>query len=264
MFFCLAVRERRRLNLSSTCDRLDFLGFDMLKTVLLTGVSTVFGRECAKEALRRGYRVIGAVSAQEEAHAFEAQSYEAFPCRANITDRRGMLDLVADVEREMAPVDVLIVAHECRGGGPNTFDVKVFVPMGLTRVIRPNKFALDDVSELLATAVAPLGICVTLVPASRSRVLSDRRDVLAELPMLHLKCRDQPNDPGRASRCLFDCIESEEPPLPLYLGFAALRIVRSELVRLYDDGEEPARRLPRRLLAGHLVSTEVRQQPERS
>lgn len=247
----------------------------MLKTVLLMGVTGGFGRECAEEALRRGYRVIGTVTTQEEADAFEALSEEAFAYPIDLMDRRAMLEMVVDVERNMAPIDVLISTGRC-GAGEDwsqagdegrecAFQTNVFVPMGLMKAVLPYmrtrraghivtfpglgvdqevRVALRRVAASLASAVAPLGIHVTLVePVASgkeiegafdcgSRVLSGRVDVLAELPMLRLERRDELPDLARAARAVFDRVESEQPALHLRCGSDVLRSARSRLARL--------------------------------
>ncbi len=47
-----------------------------IKTILITGVSSGFGRALARQALEAGYRVVGTVRSEEAATAFE-RSFQA-------------------------------------------------------------------------------------------------------------------------------------------------------------------------------------------
>lgn len=79
------------------------------KTILITGVSSGFGRALAQEALATGHRVIGTVRSREAQHDFEAlHSLRAFGRLLDITDFEHIDEVVAEIESTVGPVDVLV------------------------------------------------------------------------------------------------------------------------------------------------------------
>jgi len=79
------------------------------KTILITGVSSGFGRALAQEALATGHRVIGTVRSREAQQAFEAfNSQRAFGRLLDITDFEHIDEVVAEIESTVGPVDVLV------------------------------------------------------------------------------------------------------------------------------------------------------------
>lgn len=81
----------------------------MLRTILITGVSSGLGRAFAVAALGAGNQVVGTVRRSDDAAAFEALS----PGRAHarlldVTDDAAVFRTVADVESGLAPIDVVI------------------------------------------------------------------------------------------------------------------------------------------------------------
>lgn len=79
------------------------------KTILITGVSSGFGRALAQEALATGHRVIGTVRSREAQQAFEAlNSQQAFGRLLDITDFERIEEMVAKIESTVGPVDVLV------------------------------------------------------------------------------------------------------------------------------------------------------------
>lgn len=79
------------------------------KTILITGVSSGFGRALAQEALATGHRVIGTVRSREAQQDFEAlHSQRAFGRLLDITDFEHIDEVVAEIESTVGPVDVLV------------------------------------------------------------------------------------------------------------------------------------------------------------
>lgn len=81
----------------------------MNKVILITGVSSGFGRALATAALDSGYCVAGTVRSEEHARAFRA----GHPGRAHaflldVTDTDAIDAAVAEVESHLGPVDVLV------------------------------------------------------------------------------------------------------------------------------------------------------------
>ncbi|MPS48013.1 oxidoreductase [Methylobacillus sp.] len=174
------------------------------KTLFITGVSSGFGRALAQEALASGHRVIGTVRSEQA-----KQDYEKLdPANAvgrvlDVTDFDAISGVVAEIEADVGPIDVLVnnagYGHEgVLEESPLTemrrqFDVNVFGAVAVTKAVLPymrsrrrghilnitsmggfitmpgiayycgSKFALEGISEVLGMEVKPFGIHVTAV-----------------------------------------------------------------------------------------------------
>ncbi len=174
------------------------------KTILVTGASSGFGQALAREALARGHRVVGTVRSDAALEAFEAlDPVLAHGRLLDVTDFDAIDRLVAEVEENVGPVDVLVnnagYGHEgVLEESPledmrRQFEVNVFGPVAMIKAVLPgmrrrrrghivnitsmggfitmpgiayycgSKFALEGISDALAKEVAPLGIAVTAV-----------------------------------------------------------------------------------------------------
>lgn len=79
------------------------------KTLLITGVSSGFGRALAQEALAAGHTVVGTVRSTEARRDFEALSAKsAFARKLDVTDFDAIDATVADIEANIGPIDVLV------------------------------------------------------------------------------------------------------------------------------------------------------------
>ncbi|WP_025901659.1 oxidoreductase [Tatumella sp. UCD-D_suzukii] len=173
------------------------------KTILITGVSSGFGRALAQEALAAGHRVIGTVRSQQALEAFEAQHTHAYGRLLDITDFGRIDEVVAEVESAIGPVDVLVnnagYGHEgimeesSLAEMRHQFDVNVFGAVAMIKAVLAgmrqrrrghiinitsmgsfitmpgisfycgSKFALEGISETLSKELAPFNIHVTAV-----------------------------------------------------------------------------------------------------
>ncbi|MGC7404256.1 oxidoreductase [Pandoraea pneumonica] len=173
------------------------------KILLITGVSSGFGRALAHEALAAGHTVVGTVRSEQAKRDFEAISDAAFARVLDVTHFDVIDDVVADIEANVGPVDVLInnagYGHEgVLEESPlsemrRQFDVNVFGAVAMIKAVLPfmrarrrghilnitsmgghvtmpgiayycgSKFALEGISESLGKEVKPLGIAVTAV-----------------------------------------------------------------------------------------------------
>ncbi|MDR5781629.1 oxidoreductase [Caballeronia sp. LZ065] len=175
------------------------------KTLLITGVSSGFGRALALEALAAGHKVVGTVRSEEAKREFEALSsnHSAFARVLDVTDFDAIEPAVAEIERTIGPVDVLVnnagYGHEgVMEESPlsemrKQFDVNVFGAVAMMKAVLPfmrerrrghilnitsmggfitmpgityycgSKFALEGISEALGKEVASFGIAVTAV-----------------------------------------------------------------------------------------------------
>ncbi|QJW97021.1 oxidoreductase [Frigoriglobus tundricola] len=172
------------------------------RTFLITGVSSGFGRAFAEAALAAGHTVVGTVRSQDTLAAFETLA----PRRAkgvllDITEFDRVGPIVAEVEREVGPIDVLV--NNAGYGHEGTveespldelrrqFDANVFGAVAVIKAVLPgmrqrrsgriinvtsmggfitmpgiayycgSKFALEGISEVLAAEVKGFGIHVT-------------------------------------------------------------------------------------------------------
>ncbi len=79
------------------------------KTLLITGVSSGFGRALAQEALAAGHTVVGTVRSTDARRDFEALSANsAFARKLDVTDFDAIDATVADIEADIGPIDVLV------------------------------------------------------------------------------------------------------------------------------------------------------------
>jgi NAD(P)-dependent dehydrogenase (short-subunit alcohol dehydrogenase family) len=173
------------------------------KTILITGVSSGFGRALAQEALAAGHQVVGTVRGAQAKDAFEALSPRALGRVLDVTDFDAIDGVVAEIEASAGPLDVLVnnagYGHEgIMEESPlaemrRQFDVNVFGAVAMMKAVLPfmrarrrghilnitsmgghitmpgiayycgSKFALEGISESLGKEVKPLGIAVTAV-----------------------------------------------------------------------------------------------------
>lgn len=114
------------------------------------------------------------------------------------------------------------------------------------------KFAVDGLSESLAKETAPLGIKVTIVApsgfrtdwagrsANNSPIVIDDYATTAGANKNNIRgySGNQPGDPAKAAIAIVKAVESENPPLRLLLGAAALNGARNKLELLKKDFDE--------------------------
>lgn len=113
------------------------------------------------------------------------------------------------------------------------------------------KYAVDGLSEALYKEVAPLGIKVTIIAPSgfrtdwAGRSANNSSIQIADYAnTAHKNINDirgysgkQPGDPVKAAKAMIQVVESENPPLRLLLGAAALRGAKAKLAELQHDFE---------------------------
>lgn len=175
-----------------------------VKTLFITGVSSGFGQALAKQALADGHRVIGTVRSESARATFEALAAErAHGVVLDVTDFDAIDPLVAAVEAQYGPVDVLVnnagYGHEgvfeesSLEDMRRQFEVNVFGAVAVTKAFVPyfrqrraghivnitsmgghitmpgiayycgSKFALEGISDTLSKELAPFNIFVTAV-----------------------------------------------------------------------------------------------------
>jgi NAD(P)-dependent dehydrogenase (short-subunit alcohol dehydrogenase family) len=118
------------------------------KTLLITGVSSGFGRALAQEALAAGHRVVGTVRNEQAAREFEALSTDsAFARVLDVTHFDSIDGVIAEIEAGVGPVDVLVnnagYGHEgVMEESPlsemrRQFDVNVFGAVAMMKAVLP-------------------------------------------------------------------------------------------------------------------------------
>jgi NAD(P)-dependent dehydrogenase (short-subunit alcohol dehydrogenase family) len=114
------------------------------------------------------------------------------------------------------------------------------------------KFAVNGFSEALQKEVAPLGIKVLVVQPSgfrtdwAGRSANDAPHTIADYAetaganqaAIRGYSGNQPGDPVRAAKAIVKAVESENPPLNLLLGRAALKNARLRLEGLQKDFDD--------------------------
>ncbi|MBR7917566.1 oxidoreductase [Burkholderia vietnamiensis] len=116
--------------------------------MLITGVSSGFGRALAQQALAAGYTVVGTVRSDDARRGFEALAPQAAIGRVlDVTDFERIDRVVADLEASVGPVDVLVnnagYGHEgIMEESPlaelrRQFDVNVFGAVAMMKAVVP-------------------------------------------------------------------------------------------------------------------------------
>ncbi|SKA26928.1 oxidoreductase [Consotaella salsifontis] len=171
------------------------------KTFFITGSNSGFGFAIAKAALQAGHKVIGTVRSEEARASLLERLPRASAVRCDVTEFDRIADVVAKVEQEHGPVDVLInnagYGHEgVLEESPldemrRQFDVNVFGAVAVAKAFLPrfrqrrsgfivnvtsmggmitmpgiayycgSKFALQGISEVMRAEMAPFGVHVT-------------------------------------------------------------------------------------------------------
>ncbi|ALL71050.1 Dehydrogenase (plasmid) [Paraburkholderia caribensis MBA4] len=119
-----------------------------VKTLLITGVSSGFGRALAEQALAAGHRVIGTVRSEQAMNEFEALAPGRSVGRVlDVTDFDAIDSVVADIEATSGPIDVLVnnagYGHEgVMEESPlsemrRQFDVNVFGAVAMMKAVIP-------------------------------------------------------------------------------------------------------------------------------
>jgi NAD(P)-dependent dehydrogenase (short-subunit alcohol dehydrogenase family) len=118
------------------------------KTLLITGVSSGFGRALAVEALAAGHKVVGTVRNEEALREFESLSAQRAVGRVlDVTDFDSIDGVVAEIEANVGPIDVLVnnagYGHEgIMEESPllemrQQFDVNVFGAVAMMKAVLP-------------------------------------------------------------------------------------------------------------------------------
>jgi NAD(P)-dependent dehydrogenase (short-subunit alcohol dehydrogenase family) len=261
------------------------------KTFFITGANSGFGFAIASAAVQMGHKVIGTVRSKTSRTSLTEALPAVKAVLCDVTEFDRIPDVVRQAEDEHGPVDVLInnagYGHEgVLEESPieamrRQFDVNVFGAVAVAKAFLPrfrvrrsgfivnvtsmggmitmpgiayycgSKFALQGISEVMRSEMAPFGVRVTaLCPGSfrtdwagRSMVRTERS--IADYDALFDPVREarqaksgrQLGDPDKLAAAVLSLVESDNPPPQLLLGSDALKHVSDRIERLQQEIE---------------------------
>lgn len=262
------------------------------KTFFITGANSGLGLAIATAAIADGHTVIGTVRSEASRAKLAELLPTSHSVLCDVTEFDRIPDVIEQVENDHGPVDVLInnagYGHEgVLEESPleemrRQFDVNVFGAVAVAKAFLPrfrqrrrgfivnvtsmggmitmpgiayycgSKFALQGISEVMRSEMAPFGVHVTtLCPGSfrtdwagRSMVRTDRS--IADYDSLFDPIRQgrqeksgkQLGNPAKLAAAVLTLIVSDDPPPQLLLGSDALKIVSERIERLQHEIEE--------------------------
>jgi NAD(P)-dependent dehydrogenase (short-subunit alcohol dehydrogenase family) len=262
----------------------------MEKVWLITGCSTGFGRELAKEVLAKGYKV--AVASRKTSDVDDivaAYPNTSIAIQLDVTNESEIKSSVAQTMAHFGQIDVLVnnagigyfgsIEESEDAEVRKMFEINVFGLAKMTQEVLPHmrkqrsghilniasiaglrsfpgvgfynatKYAVDGFSEALAKEVGPLGIKVTIIAPSgfrtdwAGRSANESPANISDYTETAYKNKDnirgisgnQAGDPIRGVKAMIQVVESENPPMRLLLGVAALKGAREKLEELKHD-----------------------------
>jgi NAD(P)-dependent dehydrogenase (short-subunit alcohol dehydrogenase family) len=262
----------------------------MNKVWFITGCSTGFGRELAKEVLASGYRAaVAARNTDDVKDITDAYPDTAIPVKLDVTKADDISAAITQITEKFGQIDVLVnnagigyfgaIEESEEEEVRRMFEINFFGLANVTKAVLPllrkqrsghilnvasigglvgfpavgfynaTKFAVDGYSESLSKELAPLGVKVTVIApsgfrtdwagrsANNSKIVIDDYKETAEANKNSIRgySGNQPGDPVRAAKAMIKAVESENPPLRLLLGEAALKGARNKIELLKKD-----------------------------
>jgi NAD(P)-dependent dehydrogenase (short-subunit alcohol dehydrogenase family) len=152
---------------------------------------------------------------------------------------------LANMTKEVLPV----MRKQKSGHIVNIASIGGLVSFPAVGFYNATKYAVDGLSESLAKETAPLGIKVTVIAPSgfrtdwAGRSANNSKTVFEDYAPTAGQNKNnirgysgnQPGDPVRAAKAIIKAVESENPPMRLLLGAAALKGARNKLNELKKD-----------------------------
>jgi NAD(P)-dependent dehydrogenase (short-subunit alcohol dehydrogenase family) len=256
---------------------------DDARVWLVTGASRGFGRALSEAILARGERLVATARGPDSLEALEADHPEALAVQLDVTDAAQAHAAVAAAVERFGRIDVVVNSAGYGHFGAieelsdselrHQFEVNLFGVLNVTRAALPQlraqrsghllqmsslngiegmtgggyycatKFAVEGLSESLASEVAHLGIRVTIVEpgphrtefasADSARVAEPIDDYAESVGATREAFAGldgtQPGDPHRAALAILEAVDADDPPLRLALGTMAIEHIRSKL-----------------------------------
>jgi len=262
----------------------------MKKVWFITGCSTGFGRELAKQVLELGHKAVVASRKTDDVTDIVADYPDtSIAVKLDVTNSDEVKSSVEEAIKKFGKIDVLVnnagigyfgaIEESEDDEVRRMFEINFWGLANMTKAVLPlmrkqrsgnivniasigglvgfpavgyynaTKFAVDGFSDALSKETAPLGIKVTVVcpsgfrtdwagrSANNSKIVIDDYKTTAETNKNTIRgySGKQPGDPVRAAKAIIDAVESENPPLHLLLGAAALKGARNKLEVLKKD-----------------------------
>jgi len=262
----------------------------MKKVWFITGCSTGFGRELAKQVLELGHKAVVASRKTDDVADIVADYPDtSIAVKLDVTNSDEIKSSVEEAIKKFGQIDVLVnnagigyfgaIEESEDDEVRRMFEINFWGLANMTKAVLPlmrkqrsgnivniasigglvgfpavgyynaTKFAVDGFSDALSKETAPLGIKVTVVcpsgfrtdwagrSANNSKIVIDDYKTTAETNKNNIRgySGKQPGDPVRAAKAIVDAVESENPPLHLLLGAAALKGARNKLEVLKKD-----------------------------
>ncbi len=260
------------------------------KVWFITGCSTGFGRELAKEVLKCGYKaVVTARKTKDIEDIVTAYPNTSIAVALDVTDAGQIQTAVATAMQQFGQIDVLVnnagigyfgaIEESEEVEVRRMFEINFFGLANMTNGVLPimrkqrsghivniasigglvsfpavgfynaTKYAVDGLSESLAKETAHLGIKVTVICPSgfrtdwAGRSANNSKTVIADYEAtahanknnIRGYSGNQPGDPALAAKAIVKAVESENSPMRLLLGAAALKGARRKLDELKND-----------------------------
>jgi NAD(P)-dependent dehydrogenase (short-subunit alcohol dehydrogenase family) len=202
--------------------------------------------DAVPEAVAEGERAIGPIDVLVNNAGY---GYEGILEESSLDDMRRQFD--ANVFGAVAMIKAVLPGMRARHSGHivNVTSMGGFITMPGITYYCGSKFALEGISEALGKEVKPLGIHVTaLAPgqfrtdwAGRSMIRAERSiaDYDAVMDPIRAarqaKSGNQPGDPAKAAKALLKLVAAEYPPVRLYLGADALKLVEDKIEAMKNE-----------------------------
>jgi len=257
-----------------------------MSTWFITGISRGFGRVLAEELLSRGHHVVG--TTRDGAAPIRHDHLTVY--RLDVRDADQVSTVLQQAAKDAGRIDVVVnnagfgmvgaVEEVSAAEAERVIATNLFGTHNVIRAVLPvlrkqgsghivnfssvggfagtagfglynaSKFAVEGLSEALASEVSPLGIGVTIVEpgyfrteflSAASAVKADKIiDAYAETSGKtrdNIGSRDgrQAGDPSKAARIIIDAVEAPNPPLRLPLGADCIARMEKKIEQVQAD-----------------------------
>ncbi|NBD27441.1 oxidoreductase [Paenibacillus glycinis] len=260
------------------------------KTWFITGVSRGIGLEITKAALAAGDKVVGTVRSNPERLAAQLNHPHASIVVLDVTDERQAQEAARQAIERFGSIDVLVnnagygllgaVEEATNEEVKRNFDANVFGLLNVTRAVLPymrerrsgrvinlssvgglsglagwgvygaTKFAVEGLTEAMATELAPLGVFATAVEPGFFRtefldtsslvrtgnVIADYAETVGEMRgYATLVNKKQPGDPAKLAQAVIRLAHAEKPPVHLPLGNDTLAMYGDKTTKFQQE-----------------------------